>query len=72
MPRWDLRCVSCGATTDHAFTNAAERDSIVPLLHCWNILPDESTCEGALVVLPAAPAFTLKGSGFYVNDYKKG
>jgi predicted nucleic acid-binding Zn ribbon protein len=62
----------CGATTEHEFRNAAERDSIVPLLHCWNDFLRDEPCSGSLEVLPASGSFTLKGSGFYVNDYRKG
>jgi predicted nucleic acid-binding Zn ribbon protein len=65
MPRWDFRCVVCGRVVELSFKSAAARDNWIGYVAC------DDPCLG-MMELPAAPSFTLKGSGFHVNDYKKG
>jgi putative FmdB family regulatory protein len=59
MPIYEYRCESCGHTLD-----ALQKISDDPLKEC----PD---CEAiALKRLISAPAFRLKGGGWYETDFK--
>lgn len=59
MPIYEYRCESCGHTLD-----ALQKVSDAPLSDC----PDCG--ESALKRLISAPAFRLKGSGWYETDFK--
>jgi len=59
MPIYEYRCDSCGHTLD-----ALQKISDAPLLEC----PECDT--EALKRLMSAPAFRLKGGGWYETDFK--
>lgn len=59
MPIYEYRCESCGHTLD-----ALQKVSDAPLADC------PSCTESALKRLISAPAFRLKGSGWYETDFK--
>jgi putative FmdB family regulatory protein len=59
MPLYEYECGACG----HRF-EAIQKFSDSPLEKC-------PKCGGALRKLQAAPAFHLKGSGWYATDYGK-
>lgn len=57
MPLYEYQCQACGARTEEL-----QRFSDPPLTTC-------KICGGALTKLVSAPAFHLKGSGWYATDY---
>jgi putative FmdB family regulatory protein len=59
MPRYTFRCATCRVVTE-ASTPIATRDQIV--VAC-------PVCAGRMARQPAAPAFKLKGPGFFKTDY---
>ena len=59
MPLYEYQCDACG----HRF-EAIRKFSDPPLEQC-------PKCDGALRKLQSAPAFHLKGTGWYVTDYPK-
>jgi putative FmdB family regulatory protein len=59
MPIYEYRCEACGHTLD-----ALQKVSDEPLTEC------PSCSEEALKRLISAPAFRLKGSGWYETDFK--
>ncbi len=59
MPLYEYRCQGCGSQTE-----VMQRFSDPPLSTC-----DE--CGGELKKLISAPAFHLKGEGWYVTDYAR-
>jgi putative FmdB family regulatory protein len=63
MPRYQFRCPKCHALVTLT-RSVAERNApaICPM----------AVCAAVLERLPAAPAFTLKGPGFYKTDYDTG
>jgi putative FmdB family regulatory protein len=62
MPIYEYECLSC-----HKRTEVLQRMSDAPLAACPN-------CGGEVKKLISAPAFQLKGTGWYATDYggKKG
>ncbi|HEY3567436.1 MAG TPA: FmdB family zinc ribbon protein [Thermoanaerobaculia bacterium] len=62
MPIYEYECLSCGKRTE-----VLQKMADAPLAACPN-------CGGEVKKLISAPAFQLKGSGWYVTDYggKKG
>ncbi|MGD8341714.1 MAG: zinc ribbon domain-containing protein, partial [Gammaproteobacteria bacterium] len=58
MPIYEYRCESCGHTLD-----ALQKISDDPLREC------PSCGESSLKRLISAPAFRLKGSGWYETDF---
>lgn len=60
MPLYEYKCLSCGKTFEVIQKFADE-----PL----NIHPE---CGGIVEKLFSAPAFHLKGTGWYATDYGKG
>jgi putative FmdB family regulatory protein len=58
MPIYEYQCVACGHITE-----AWQKFSDAPLSTC-------PACGGALTKLISNCAFHLKGSGWYVSDYK--
>src|SRR5215813_2361237 len=62
MPIYEYECLSCGKRTE-----VLQRMNDAPLAAC-------PTCGGEVKKLISAPAFQLKGSGWYATDYggKKG
>jgi len=60
MPRYDYVCDTCD-THEEAVRSIDERDRGWQCPWCY---------RGTMVRQPAAPAFQLRGPGFYVNDYK--
>ena len=59
MPIYEYRCETCGHTLD-----ALQKVSDEPLESC------PSCSESTLKRLISAPAFRLKGSGWYETDFK--
>jgi putative FmdB family regulatory protein len=59
MPLYEYECDTCG----HRF-ETIQRFSDPPLDRCPN-------CGGAVRKLQSAPAFHLKGSGWYITDYAR-
>jgi putative FmdB family regulatory protein len=60
MPIYEYQCTACGHHFDTIQTFKDE-----PLIHC-------PVCgEAALKKLISAPAFHLKGEGWYATDFKK-
>lgn len=59
MPIYEYKCASCGKITE-----IRQKFSDKPLTKC-------SSCGGRLSKLISNCAFHLKGSGWYVTDYKK-
>lgn len=59
MPIYEYRCEACGHTLD-----ALQKVSDAPLVDC------PSCSKSALKRLISAPAFRLKGSGWYETDFK--
>ncbi len=59
MPIYEYKCCSCGKTTE-----VMQRFSDKPLTRC-------PSCSGRLSKLISNCSFHLKGSGWYVTDYKK-
>lgn len=57
MPLYEYECGGCGERSE-----ILQRLSEPALEHC-------PRCGGALRKLPSAPAFQLKGSGWYKTDY---
>jgi putative FmdB family regulatory protein len=57
MPLYDYACRACGKTTE-----ILQRFEDPPLTICPH-------CGGELKKLLSAPAFHLKGSGWYATDY---
>jgi putative FmdB family regulatory protein len=62
MPIYEYECLSCGKRTE-----VLQKMDDAPLAACPN-------CGGEVKKLISAPAFQLKGSGWYATDYggKKG
>ena len=62
MPIYEYECLSCGKRTE-----VLQRMDDAPLAAC-------PSCGAAVKKLISAPAFQLKGSGWYATDYggKKG
>ncbi|HEY2296007.1 MAG TPA: FmdB family zinc ribbon protein [Thermoanaerobaculia bacterium] len=62
MPIYEYECLSCGKRTE-----VLQKMNDAPLAACPN-------CGGEVKKLISAPAFQLKGSGWYATDYggKKG
>jgi putative FmdB family regulatory protein len=60
MPLYEYKCHSCGKTFE-----AIEKFSDEPL-------KAHAGCGGAVERLISAPAFHLKGTGWYATDYAKG
>ena len=62
MPIYEYQCLSCGKRTE-----VLQKMDDAPLAAC-------PTCGGEVKKLISAPAFQLKGSGWYATDYggKKG
>jgi putative FmdB family regulatory protein len=60
MPIYEYKCHGCGKVFDRI-----QKFSDAPLT-------THDDCGGALEKLLSAPAFHLKGSGWYVTDYAKG
>jgi putative FmdB family regulatory protein len=59
MPLYEYKCGSCGKTFE-----VIQKFSDEPL----KIHPE---CGGEVIRLLSAPAFHLKGTGWYATDYKK-
>jgi putative FmdB family regulatory protein len=59
MPLYEYECGACG----HRF-EIIQKFSDQPITEC-------PTCRGALRKLQSAPAFQLKGTGWYATDYPK-
>jgi putative FmdB family regulatory protein len=59
MPLYEYECGACG----HRF-EAIQKFSDPPLERC-------PKCSGAVRKLQSAPAFHLKGSGWYITDYAR-
>jgi putative FmdB family regulatory protein len=59
MPIYEYKCSQCNKVFEMLQSISAE-----PLTKCIY-------CQGSVTKLISAPAFQFKGSGFYVNDYKK-
>jgi putative FmdB family regulatory protein len=57
MPIYEYECLNCGKRTE-----VLQRMSDAPLAAC----PD---CGGEVKKLISAPAFQLKGTGWYATDY---
>lgn len=60
MPLYEYKCHVCGKVFE-----ALQKFSDEPLT-------THATCGGAVEKLISAPAFHLKGTGWYVTDYAKG
>jgi len=60
MPLYEYKCDSCGKTFE-----VIEKFSDEPL-------QTHAGCGGAVERLISAPAFHLKGTGWYATDYAKG
>lgn len=60
MPMYEYKCQKCG----HVF-ELIQRFSDAPLT-------EHEGCGGVLEKVVSAPAFHLKGSGWYATDYAKG
>ncbi|MGA2186827.1 MAG: FmdB family zinc ribbon protein [Bryobacteraceae bacterium] len=60
MPNYEYKCEECGTVFD-----VIQRFSDEPLT-------THPQCGGAVRRLMSAPAFKLKGSGWYATDYAKG
>lgn len=60
MPLYEYRCSKCDKTFE-----VIQKFSDSPLT-------EHEDCGGAVERLLSAPAFQLKGSGWYVTDYGKG
>jgi putative FmdB family regulatory protein len=61
MPTYDYKCPDCGCETE---ANVRLDERRFARVHC----PD---CGTWMTRQPSAPAIAFKGSGFYVNDYKR-
>ena len=59
MPLYEYECKDCKARTE-----VLQKLNAAPLTTC-------ETCGGELRKLLSSPAIQFKGSGFYINDYKK-
>ncbi len=59
MPVYEYRCHKCGETTE-----IMQKFSDAPLSRC-------PRCNGKVSKIISNCAFHLKGSGWYVTDYKK-
>jgi putative FmdB family regulatory protein len=59
MPIYEYQCPQCGGITE-----AWQKFSDLPLTTCVH-------CQGTLKRLISQSSFHLKGSGWYVTDYKK-
>jgi putative FmdB family regulatory protein len=59
MPIYEYRCHKCGKTTE-----ITQKFSDQPMSRC----PD---CSGKVSKIMSNCSFQLKGSGWYVTDYKK-
>ena len=57
MPLYEYQCRDCGRLSE-----VIQKFSDDPLTDC-------SECGGSLDKVPSAPAFHLKGSGWYKTDY---
>lgn len=60
MPLYEYKCHACGKTFE-----ALQKFSDEPLT-------THAACGGTVEKLISAPAFHLKGTGWYVTDYAKG
>ena len=60
MPVYEYQCSQCGEITE-----AWQKFSDLPLTTC-------GLCQGPLKKLISPSSFHLKGSGWYVTDYKGG
>jgi putative FmdB family regulatory protein len=60
MPVYEYRCHKCGETTE-----VMQKFSDAPLGRC-------PRCHGKVSKIISNCCFHLKGSGWYVTDYKKG
>jgi putative FmdB family regulatory protein len=58
MPIYEYQCTHCGEITE-----AQQKFSDLPLTTC-------AQCQGTLKKLISPSSFHLKGSGWYVSDYK--
>ena len=59
MPIYEYQCQKCGRTTE-----VMQKFSDAPLSRC-------SACGGKVSKIMSNCSFHLKGSGWYVTDYKK-
>jgi putative FmdB family regulatory protein len=59
MPIYEYRCQKCGETTE-----IMQKFSDRPLSHC-------PSCRGKVSRIISNCSFQLRGSGWYVTDYKK-
>lgn len=59
MPIYEYECIKCGHKQE-----ALQKTSDSPLTKC-------SFCDGVLSKLVSQSSFHLKGSGWYVTDYRK-
>lgn len=62
MPTYDYHCPTCGCEFTEYRVPVRWRDVVV----C-----KQDGCNAWAERQPATPAIQFKGSGFYVNDYKK-
>ena len=60
MPIYEYRCCKCGKTTE-----IMQKFSDQPLSRC-------PSCKGKVSKIISNCTFHLKGTGWYVTDYKKG
>jgi len=60
MPTYEYECTSCGRVFE-----AVQKITEEPLAECVS-------CEGPVKRLISQCSFQLKGSGWYVTDYKRG
>jgi putative FmdB family regulatory protein len=60
MPLYEYQCSQCGAVFE-----VRQKFSDEPVQH-------HEGCGGAVTKLMSAPAFSFKGSGWYVTDYASG
>ena len=60
MPTYEYECTNCGSVFE-----AVQKITEEPLAQCVS-------CEGPVKRLISQCSFQLKGSGWYVTDYKKG
>lgn len=69
MPIYEYRCADCGKTFD-----AIQKFSDEPYTNCGQSASLECPTKGKGHVsrLMSTPSFHLKGTGWYVTDYKKG
>ena len=61
MPIYEYKCPKCSSVSEIRMTIQEAEDS----------MPYCPTCLTIMNKIPSVSAFKFKGSGFYVNDYKK-